>query len=55
MGLDFLFTPLFKTRYAAYMLAAVLSNIIALINAYIFHKYVTFRSSIRGIAIVAKF
>jgi putative flippase GtrA len=52
---DFLFTPLFKTRYAAYMLAAVLSNILAIINAYIFHKFFTFRSPLRGIAIVPEF
>lgn len=55
VGLDFLFTPLFKTRYAAYMLAAVLSNILAIINAYIFHKFVTFRSPIRGLAIILEF
>lgn len=55
VGLDFLFTPLLKTRYAAYMLAAVLSNILAIINAYIFHKFVTFRSPLRGIAIVPEF
>jgi putative flippase GtrA len=39
----------------AYMLAAVLSNILAIINAYIFHKFVTFRSPSRGIAIVPEF
>jgi putative flippase GtrA len=55
VGLDFLFTSLFKTRYAAYMLAAVLSNILSIINAYIFHKFVTFRSPSRGIAIVPEF
>lgn len=55
VGLDILFTPLFKTRYEAYMLAAVLSNILAIINAYIFHKFVTFRSPIRGIAIITEF
>jgi len=55
VAIDFLFTPLFKTRYAAYMLAAVLSNILAIINAYIFHKFVTFRSPRKGIAILPEF
>ena len=55
VGLDFLFTPFFEKRYAAYMLAAVLSNILAILNAYIFHKLVTFRSPIRGLAIIPEF
>jgi putative flippase GtrA len=55
VGLDFLFTLFFLKRYVAYMLAAVLSNILAIINAYIFHKFVTFRSPLRGIAIVPEF
>jgi putative flippase GtrA len=55
VGLDFLFTLLFRTRYAAYMLAAVLSNILAIMNAYIFHKFVTFRSRLRGVATVREF
>ena len=55
VSLDFLFTPFFEKRYAAYMLAAVLSNILAILNAYIFHKLVTFRSPIRGLAIIPEF
>ncbi len=30
-------------------------NIIAIINAYIFHKYVTFESKIKGIGIIFEF
>ena len=55
VGLDFLFTPFFEKRYAAYMSAAVLANIIAILNAYIFHKFVTFRSPLRGLAIIPEF
>ena len=55
VGLDFFFTLFFEKRYAAYMLAAVLSNILAILNAYIFHKFITFRSPIRGLAIIPEF
>jgi putative flippase GtrA len=55
VGLDFLFTPFFEKRYTAYMLAAVLMNILAILNAYIFHKFVTFRSPLRGLAIITEF
>ena len=55
VGLDFLFTLFFEKRYAAYMLAAVLANILAILNAYIFHKFVTFRSPLRGLAIIPEF
>jgi putative flippase GtrA len=55
VGLDILFTFLFPKRYLAYMSAAVLSNILAIINAYIFHKYITFKSRVRGKGIIAEF
>jgi len=55
VGLDFFFAQFFEKRYAAYMLAAVLANILAILNAYIFHKFVTFRSPIRGLAIIPEF
>ncbi len=55
VGLDFLFTPFFEKRYVAYMSAAILANILAILNAYIFHKFVTFRSSLRGRAIIPEF
>ena len=52
VGLDYLFNVFFSQRYVAYMSAAVLANILAIINAYIFHKFVTFRSPLRGLAII---
>lgn len=52
---DFLFTPFFEKRYVAYMSAAILANILAILNAYIFHKFVTFRSHLRGLAIIPEF
>jgi putative flippase GtrA len=55
IGFDSLFTPLFSKPYAAYMSAAVLSNILAIINAYIFHKYITFKSEIKGIGVLFEF
>lgn len=55
VGFDSLFTPFFSQRYVAYMSAAVFSNILAIINAYIFHKYVTFKSRIKGIGIIFEF
>ncbi len=55
VGFDSLFFPLFSQRYVAYMSAAILSNILAIINAYIFHKYITFKSRIKGIGVVFEF
>ena len=55
VGLDYLFNLFFSPRYVAYMLAAVLANFIAIFNAYIFHKFVTFRSPLRGLAIIPEF
>ena len=55
IGLDYLFTGLFSKRYVAYMSAAVFSNILAIINAYVFHKYITFKSTVRGLGIIAEF
>lgn len=39
----------------AYMSAMALSNIIAICNAYIFHKYITFQSSVKGRGMVKEF
>jgi putative flippase GtrA len=55
IGFDSLFAPLFSQRYVAYMSAAVLSNVLAIINAYIFHKYITFKSRIKGIGVLFEF
>jgi putative flippase GtrA len=55
ISLDSLFSWLFSKRYVAYMSALVFANIIAIINAYIFHKYMTFKSRIKGIGIIYEF
>jgi putative flippase GtrA len=52
---DTLFALLFSTRFVAYMCAMVLARILAVINAYIFHKYITFKSEAKGKAIIAEF
>jgi putative flippase GtrA len=55
VALDYLFNLFFSPRYVAYMSAAVLANILAILNAYIFHKFVTFRSPLRGLAMIPEF
>lgn len=55
VGLDYLFNLFFSPRYVAYMSAAVLASIFAILNAYIFHKFVTFQSTVKGIAIIPEF
>ena len=55
VGFDILFTSFFTKRYVSYMSAAVLSNVLAIINAYIFHKYITFKSKIKGVGIIVEF
>lgn len=55
VGFYYMFNLIFSRRYMAYLLAAVLSNILAITNAYIFHKYVTFRSPVKGIRMIPEF
>lgn len=55
VAFDYLFERLVSPRYIAYMSAAVLSNILAIINAYIFHKHITFQSTVRGKGIIIEF
>ncbi len=55
VSLDYLFTDLFSKRYEAYMSAAVISNILAIVNAYVFHKYITFKSTVKGFGIIYEF
>jgi len=52
---DYFIERFFSPRYVAYMSAAVMSNILAIINAYIFHKYITFQSPVRGKGIIIEF
>ena len=53
--LDTLFAQLFSARAAAYMCAMAIGTALSIINAYVGHKYVTFRSEAKGKAIVAEF
>jgi putative flippase GtrA len=53
--LESLFVRIFTARYVAYMSAMVIAQVLAVINAYVFHKYITFRSPARGMQIVGEF
>jgi putative flippase GtrA len=55
IALDIVFDRLFSKRYAAYMSAAILSNILSITNAFIFHKYVTFKSNVKGFGIIIEY
>ena len=53
--LDTLFARLFKIRYFAYTSAQIISIVLSVINAYIFHKYITFKSTVKGRKMIAEF
>ena len=53
--LDMLFENVFHKRYVAYMSAMILGQIIATVNAFIFHKYITFKSEVKGKGIIGEF
>lgn len=55
IGLDFWLSRVFDTRYMAYMTSIVIANIVSIANAYVFHKYFTFRSRERGKALAIEF
>jgi putative flippase GtrA len=55
ISLDYLFTFVFQKRYLAYMMAAVLANIIATISAFLFHKHITFKSTVKGKGVIIEF
>lgn len=50
-----LFSRFFKIRYFAYTSAQIIVTFLAVINAYIFHKYVTFKSKLRGRKAIVEF
>jgi len=54
-ALDTMFEKTILLRYVAYMSAMVLSNIAAIANAYIFHKYITVQSDVRGRGVLMEF
>lgn len=53
--LDSLLSLLLSKRYLAYMSATVLANILSVLNAFISHKYVTFKSHAKGKNMVFEF
>ncbi len=55
ISLDHLFAMIFQKRYMAYMMAAILSNIVATISAFLFHKHITFKSTVRGVGVIVEF
>ncbi len=55
VGLDTIFTHVFYRRYTAYMCAMALTNILSITNAFILHKYFTFRSKAKGVNLVMEF
>lgn len=52
--LDSLFSKVLSISWFSYMLSMVLANIVAIFNAFVFHKYITFQSRIRGLAILTE-
>jgi putative flippase GtrA len=55
ISLDYLLAFVFQKRYVAYMTAAIVSNIIATISAFLFHKHITFKSTVRGKGVMIEF
>jgi putative flippase GtrA len=53
--LDNYFGSVFQIRTVAYMTALVFSQILAVINAYVGHRYITFKSQVKGKAIILEF
>ena len=53
--LETLFSIILSPRYVAYMSAMVIGQVIAVINAFIFHKYYTFRSRTKGKDLIKEF
>jgi putative flippase GtrA len=46
--LDYFFNYFLSPRYVAYMLAAILTNVITVTIAYFLHKHLTFKSKTKG-------
>lgn len=53
--LDSLFSYWFETRYIAYMSAMVVANFINIINAYLFHRHITFNSQTKRYNMLLEF
>ena len=53
--LDTLLSQVLTVRYMAYMTALTFAQLLGIINAYIFHKHITFQSTVRGEGIFIEF
>ena len=53
--LDMFFESFIEKRQLTYMLAMVFARPIAITNAFIFHKYVTFKSDVKGLGIIGEY
>jgi putative flippase GtrA len=53
--LDTLFSQVFTARYMTYMSALTFAQILGIMNAYIFHKRITFESSAKGLNMIGEF
>ena len=53
--LETLFSLYISPQYISYMSASVLGQIVAVINAFVFHKYLTFKSSAKGRELIKEF
>ena len=49
------FSMIFNKNYVGYMSAMVIGQVISIINAFIFHKLVTFKSLVRGFKVFYEF
>ncbi len=52
--LDALFSRLLPGHPLSYMVALVVANVVAILNAFIFHRTFTFQSRVRGAAILGE-
>lgn len=52
---DYLFMKLIDTRYIAYMTAMILAQAVSICQAFVMHRYITFRSKTKGRAILVEF
>jgi putative flippase GtrA len=50
-----LFSKIYKVDYFAYTTAQIIGIILSVINAYIFHKYITFNSKVKGKKMIIEF
>ncbi|MBN1104988.1 MAG: GtrA family protein [Deltaproteobacteria bacterium] len=52
--LDSLFLHILSSRRLSYMIAMLLSYIVSVLNAFALHKFFTFRSRVRGLAVLGE-